>query len=245
MSWRGDSNGLVWSAAATVFRWCSLVTCLCVVAACGGGGGGGSGSDASGGDGGSSQYGVRVLHGAIDAAPVDLITSLGGSTLVSQATFAGDKSYRRAPSGSQVLSLTRAFSPSQVVATVAADVASDGRYSVLLYGDIETFGLRTSLIEDVVPRGFSGALVRFVNGATGASAVQASAGAARATLAFGEASEYLPVAPGSDVAVVAVRTADGAPVVNARVDLVEGGAYTFLIAGEVSFYVKGVLLRDE
>lgn len=243
MNWPGYSGCVVRKVAVAVARGCCLLTCLTVVSACGGGGGG-SDSGSSSGDAGGSPDGIRVLHGAIDAAPVDLISSLNGSTLVSQVTFAGDKSYRRAPSGSQVFSLTRAFSPSQVVATVAADVASGGRYSVLLYGDVETFGLRTSLIEDVVPSEFSGSLIRFVNGVTGASAVQASGGEARATVAFGGASDYLGVSPGADVPVVVVRSADGAPAVSSRVSLSEGGAYTFLIAGEVSFYVKGVLFRD-
>ncbi|MFO0417098.1 MAG: DUF4397 domain-containing protein [Pseudomonadota bacterium] len=220
-----------------------------VVIGCGGGGGGGGGNGGDGGgalDGADSEYGVRVLHAAIDASPVDLVVSGSGQTVVSQAVFAGQKSYRSAPSGAQNFNLTRAFAPAQVVASLPITVEGDGRYTVLLFGDTQVFGLRAKVVTDQIPDDFSGAVVRVVNGATGAAAVRVNVGAVSIPGAtpFGGVSDYVEVPAGSGVSVVASRAADGQRAGGVTVDLAQGGAYTFLVAGEVGYYSKGVWFRD-
>lgn len=208
------------------------------LSACGGGGGGGGDSE------GGSEYGVRVLHGAIDAAPVDVISSARSGLVVSQAVFAGSKGYGSLPSGAQSLTLTRTLSPSQVVASFDATVESQDRYSLLLYGDSQTFGLRTRLIKDDVPSDVSGASIRVVNGATGASSViVAFSGGAGTEVEFGQNSQYLSISSGT-ITVRSTRRSDGAVVTSANVSLEEGAAYTYLIAGQVGYYTKGVLFRD-
>lgn len=214
-----------------------VIVSLIGLAACGGGGGGGGE--------GSSEYGVRVLHGAIDAAPVDVISSAQSGPVVSQAVFAGSKGYRPLPSGSQSLSLARTLSPSQVVASFNASVESRDRYSLLLYGDVQTFGLRARLIKDEIPSDISGAAIRFVNGATGASSVIVNvSGGAGTEVEFGQNSDYFFTSPG-EVSVRVTRRADGAVVASANLTLEEGAAYTYFVAGQVGYYVKGVLLRDQ
>lgn len=205
--------------------------------ACGGGGGGGGE--------GSSEYGVRVLHGAIDAAPVDVISSAQSGPVVSQAMFAGSKGYRPLLSGTQSLSLTRTLSPSQVVASFDATIESRDRYSLLLYGDLQTFGLRTRLIKDEIPSDISGAAIRLVNGVTGAASVVVTvSGSGGADVEFGQNSDYLSTSPG-EVPVRVTRKSDGAVVATATLSLEQGGAYTYFIAGQLGYYAKGVLLRDQ
>jgi len=212
-----------------------------VATACGGGGGGGES-----GDGGSdSADGVRVLHGSIDAAPVDVISSVASSAVVSQAVFAGAKGYRSLRPGEQVLSLTRALNSGDVIASFNQNIAKGGRYSILLYGDGETFGLRTRLIVDEVPASISGAAVRVVNGVTGAASLNVSiSGGGSEQVGFGQNSQYIETSAG-DVTISTSRAADGRVVSSVTRTLQAGRAYTVLVAGEVGYYVKSVLFTDK
>lgn len=230
----------------TMTRVCSIRFAVVLAAtlsatACGGGGGGGGS-----GDGGSdSADGVRVFHGSIDAAPVDVISSVSSSAVVSQAVFAGSKGYRSLRAGEQVLSLTRALNSGDVIASFSENIAKGGRYSILLYGDGETFGLRTRLIVDEVPMSVSGAAVRVVNGVTGAASLNVSiSGGASEKVGFGQNSEYIETSAG-DVTISTSRAADGRAVSSVTRTLEAGRAYTVLVAGEIGYYVKSVLFTDK
>lgn len=218
----------------------TLVTALAATACGGGGGGGGSG------DGGSdSADGVRVLHGSIDAAPVDVVSSVSSSAVVSQAVFAGSKGYRSLRSGAQVLSLTRALNPGDVIASFNESITKGGRYSILLYGDGETFGLRTRLIVDEVPASISGVAVRVVNGVTGAATLAVSiSGGGSESVGFGQNSQYIETSAGA-VTISTARAADGRAVSSLTRTLEAGHAYTVLVAGEIGYYVKSVLFTDK
>lgn len=208
--------------------------CAAMTACGGGGGGGGGGSD--------SSHGVRVLHAAVDAAPVDVVS--GGATVLSQQFFAGDKGYRALSGGVQVLSLSRTLDPADVLATFSVDVAPADRYSILLYGDLQNLGLRTRLIEDKVPEEIAGALVRVVNGVAGAATLTVSVSPGETTqLGFGQNSDYL-VTQSGEVKVAAHRTADGSGAGSITVSAQQGRAYTVVFAGEVGFYAKAVVFSD-
>lgn len=213
-----------------------------VFTACGGGGGGGG--DTGGGNSGSdSRFGVRVLHGAVDGAPVDVVSS-SGSTVASQVFFADSKGYRAIPSGSQLISLTRALNPANTIASF--EVASSGRdrFTVLLSGDNTTFGIRARLIEDVIPDNTSGSLVRFVNGVTRAASLSFSVGTeTSAQVPFSAHSDYLQVSPGT-ARIQAIRAADGRAVASIEHTFVEGKAYTVFVAGEIGYYTKSRVFND-
>jgi Domain of unknown function (DUF4397) len=211
---------------------------LAMLTACGGGGGGGSSSE------GDSTYGVRALHAAMDGTPVDITSTAASSPVLSQQFFAGSKGYRSLPSAAQTLSLTRTGAPSNVYGSFAVTVAPQERYSVLLFGDTSTFGLRTRLIKDEVPSNIDGAVVRVVNGVTRAADVTVTVGgAASQAVPFGENTSYIPTAAGS-VNVSVVRSADGYPIQTGPVELQPGKAYTLLLAGELGYYTKSVLFAD-
>lgn len=223
------------------FRLIAVTVLAFAFTACGGGGGGGGSSDG----GSDSADGVRVLHGSIDAAPVDVISSAASSAVVSQATFAGTKGYRSLSSGDQVLSLTRALNTGDVISSFNANIEKGGRYSILLYGDGDTFGLRTRLIVDEVPTDIAGAAVRVVNGVTGAAAINVSiSGGGSEQVGFGQNSSYMEASPG-DVTITTSRAADGQSVSSVTRTLQAGHSYTVLVAGEIGYYVKSVLFTDK
>jgi len=231
----------------TVVARVLFVSIAAFLVACGAGGGGSnSGGSGSGGIGSDSNAGVRVLHGAVDGSPVDLLSSLSGGPLETKIHFADSKGYRAIPDGAQTVSITRALNPQTIFGSFP--VISSGRdaYSILLYGDSTTFGVRAKMIEDVIPQGFSGAVVRFVNGATGASSLSVNvsswAGGPRA-VQFGAASDYIEAQPGV-ARITANRAADGRAAVSLDYTLAARSAYTVLIAGEVGYYSKGIVFVD-
>ncbi|MEI6518209.1 MAG: DUF4397 domain-containing protein, partial [bacterium] len=163
--------------------------------------------------------------------------------IVSQAVFAASSSYRSLPSGTQVLSLTTAFNSTQVIATFNLDVSSDSRQSIVLYGDNQSRGTETKLLNDQLSESFTGGLIRIVNGATGASALSVSTPTDSLTVDFGASSQYVNATPGV-VQVVSRVALDRAIVTTNALTVEEGRAYTVLIAGEVGYYAKGVVFSD-
>jgi hypothetical protein len=186
-----------------------------------------------------------VLHAAIDGSPVDVRSSLRSEPVLLQAVFAGTKGYRSIPTGDQTLALTKPFSSTDLIASFNTTAGSRDRYSILLYGDNLTFGLRARLITDDVPASISGSAVRVVNGVTGASSLVVTVEPGRVIqVGFGENSEYIQTASGS-VHIGASRSADGSVVVSTNQTLEEGHAYTLLIAGQIGYYVRSSLFVDK
>jgi hypothetical protein len=165
--------------------------------------------------------------------------------VTSKVYFADSKSYRRLTSGPQSLSLVSALNTSDVVASFDVTSSGSDTYSILLYGSLNGNGLRAKLLKDSSPEEFSGALVRFVHGVTGASAITVNATGSEGPqqVSLGAVSEYIPVTPGS-IKLTASRAADGSRLVAITETLEEGRAYTVLVAGETGYYTKGVLFRD-
>lgn len=214
------------------------------VVACGGGGGGGDSSSQS-----ESKEGIRVLHASIEAAPVDVLSSVSESPIISQAFFADRLGYHSLAKEVQTLSLTRALSPSRVVASFEVDGASLKRGSLLLFGDVSTFGLRAKLLEDRFPEVIPQSVLRLIHGATGASAVRVQILAAGESLVeevvdFGDESSYLDIPVEESLQVVVRRLIDGRLLASPTLTFEQGKAYTLLVAGEVDYYLKTVLYRD-
>lgn len=219
-------------------RFCAL--CVSAIAfaasACGGGGGGG------GGGGSASDSGVRVFHAAIDATPVDVLSSASSTAVVSGEVFAGTKGYRDLPGGSQVLSLIRTLTPTRVIGTFDLTATKDTAVSILLYGSNQSTGLRAKLLNDEVPDLQGGAVVRVVNGALGAGEVSVSlTGGATLTVPYSTASEYVAVPLGS----VSVSASSGSGALpSAMISAEANRAYTVLLGGEVGYYVATRVFVD-
>jgi hypothetical protein len=161
--------------------------------------------------------------------------------------FALDNKYHALPSGSLNLQLARTATPGTVIDSFAVTADSQSKFSILLYGDNATFGLRTTLLTDETPAESSSAHIRVVDGVTGAAAIAVSisstSGNESVEVSFGQASEYVAIPPGP-VTIRAARVADGRTISSRSVTLEPGKAYTHLVAGEIDYFVKGVLLSD-
>jgi hypothetical protein len=218
------------------------MVCLVLTAACGGGGGGGGGGGES-----VSKTGVRVLHAAIDAAPVDVLVAGSASPVARKAVFALDNGYHALPSGVLNLTVTRTANAGAVVGSFTATADSSSTFSILLYGDNTTFGLRTALFTDEAPSGSDGAHLRVIDGVTGAARISVSvssrAGVEGLEADFGGAGGYVAV-PAGPATIRATRAVDGRVISSGSIDLKAGKAYTYLVAGEVDYFVKGLLLED-
>jgi len=227
-----------------IFR--PLITAVsCVLIACGGGG------SSSGGTGGGSigrdaDTGVRVLHAAIYGTPVDLVSSLRSGPLETKIHFVDSKSYRSLPFGAQTISITRALNPDIVLASFPVTSSGNNAYSLLLFGDAGTSGLKAKLIEDSPPLFANSAAVRFVNGASAATALRVNVtgwnGGAR-VVSLGGASDYAE-APVGLARITANRSSDGRGAAALDYNLLPGRAYTVLIGGEVGYYSKAVVFQD-
>lgn len=204
---------------------------------------GGSGSS------GGSTKGIRVLHASIEAAPVDVLSSAAEEPVISQVFFGGSNSYRKIPADQQTISITRAFTPSRVVASFDVDGSLIERSSLLLYGDLSSLGLKVKMIEDNIPDRFEESALKFVHGLVGASAILVSGHVDGRLLfeeliEFGGASEYVNVPMEQAVQLVIHRVVDGRLIESPSFTLEKGRAYTALVTGEVGYYTKTVLYND-
>jgi hypothetical protein len=230
-----------------------LVTTVLTTTGCGGGGSnqGGGGDNRSNAQSSSDPYGVRVMHAAIDAAPVDLISSLNPqSPLIVQEFFANRKDssgYRSLPQeGEQTLTLTKHGASSESIASFNISAESSARYSILLYGDLQNFGLKTKLIRDELPaEGEATPYLRVINGVSGAAKINvASSSITPLELTTGQASSYLALNSLGEITITARRSSDGTSLGDATFKAEAGAAYTVLFAGEVGFYTKVLVYRD-
>lgn len=218
---------------------CSLL--ILVLSGCGGGGGG---SD----DGGSrsASTGVRVLHGALDVGPADLMSSLL-QTKVSEATsFAEPALYKKLDTGSQNLTLTLHNSPGSVFGSLPLSIDNNEHYSFLFYGNEGNLGLAVNLLKDdagEIPEG--NAAVRIVHALIGAAAVRASyssgAGSEPVSFGTGGAYDFLPAGSGG---VVIRRQSDSRVLTSISGEFAAGKAYTVFVTGEVDYFVTARLLED-
>lgn len=195
------------------------------------GGGGGSDDTAS-----SSPTGVRVLHGAIEGAPVEIFASGDQRALVSAAY--NDASVRvNFPKASELL-VTERGNPALVMATHRVEPGWGDRFSVLLSDD----GYRSWVIPDGagdMPEGMSA--IRLVHGVSQSGELAMSIeGKSSRPVRQGRGSSYLIVEPGVKDIVV-----EGTAVSHKKqIELEAGQSYTFLIGGEAGYLVTSVLSQD-
>jgi len=213
---------------------------LSLVALLGCSGGGGGGSDSGGGS--SAATGVRVLHAAIDAPPLEVVSSLSGG-VVGTARFGESALYGELGAGAQTLLIRPVLESGRTVGAFAVTVANRERRSIVVYGT-EGSGLRSGVLDDApgeIPA--DKAVVRVVNGLAGASdiAVTVTGGEAGVDLVPGSASIHQPVAPGAQT--ITVRTPSRTVFSGARVFAV-GKAYTILVAGEAGYFSTVTMLED-
>jgi hypothetical protein len=208
---------------------------VALLSSCGGGGGGNGGGSSL------SSTGVRLLHGAIDAAPVDLVVDNDG--VVATVPFGETVGYHELSEG--VHAITAYRTKDLAVPLFSRSITSDGdqKFTVLLHGDRGQFGLRYSLIKDEVPVVPAGSgLVRLIHGVIGASSIR-STGSASVEASFGAASDFVTVPAGAANFRLA-RVADGATLARAEFVVEEGRAYSLFLGGEADYLVDLSILDE-
>lgn len=211
------------------------------VSACGGGGGGGGGSEN-----GDARTGIRVVHAAIDAVPVDVGVAGGDGALLSRVRFSFPSRYGELSEGVQTVSLFRASRPGQLITSRQVTVADGERFTLAFFGDNLSFGLRTAVFKDM-PGDFAPASgkIRVVHLATGAAQLSARWSGLTSSLEvpFGEASGYQD-APVGPVLVAVRRASDGQVLGSVQVPVEEGEAYSVFAVGELGYYTALRLTQD-
>lgn len=218
--------------------------CCCAVtlflAGCGGGGGGGESS----GPGGDARTGVRMLHGAIDGSPVDLLSSANG--LVQVSRFAEPSLHGSLSTGAQILTVTRTKNAANVLGAFDVTVEKNQRSTVLLYGDRAQSGLATNTFSDdpgEIPDGKSA--VRGIHSIGGAREISISVNgvAQGATAAFGSPSAYI-FAPAGELTVVVRRSSDNQLIASRVILAEEGRGYSLFVTGTMGYLSLVRVLED-
>ncbi len=210
---------------------------LLTIVACSGGGGGGGSSDNS-----SDQYGIRLLHGAIDAQPADLSCITGEILTQQAASFAKEVGYTRLGEGAQSCNVVVRSSIQQPATTFTFESKKEERRTVLLFEANSTVAYNAVIFQDLIPSvGDTEAAIRVVHGVRGVEGLDASVGGSLVSLPRATASEYLVVPAGP----VAVRVEDrNNPILDTSYTLEAGKAYTLFVTGEESYFIVGRLLVD-
>lgn len=217
-----------------------LFIAVLLLSSCGGGGGGGSeGSDVV------PRTGVRVLHGALDASPLDINSNLSARSAEGYS-FASASQFLSLETGFDVFSLTRSRIGGPLIFNLNREIVSGDRLAVLVFGNNENLGLRANIIESSIPEleeGFSAVrIIHSLVGAADITGVVESAGSFPDTT-FGEASNYI-VVPSGDIVANVSRVVDRRLIFSGAFTLSQRKAYTILVTGEVDFLVLAPLYPD-
>lgn len=220
-----------------IFPFAAAMTFL-VIQGCGGGGGGG---------GGSAQTGVRILHAAIDTAPVDASTATDKQTTILQtARFAQNVPYVPLGKGPQSITLTISQRPGDIVGTVNFEVTSGERRSLLVIGGIGSLSREVHVLldEKVKPAGGQAA-VRAIHGVAGAAAITVllDGQGLGSAIPYGEASTPELVSAGSH-RISIQRLVDGKTVAAQTAVLESNKSYSILAAGDADYFVALPLLEE-
>lgn len=221
-----------------------LLIILALISSCGGGGGDDGGGGASSG-GSSAQeaaegvIGARVLNGAIDAAPIDLVSSVDGFTQT--AMFAETNGFIDISSGLHLFDVSTTRSGASPLLTTGLLQEGNGKHTFILHGDRTEFGLRVNLVSEQLPEVPSGqSLVRVIHGVTGASQLSVNSAA---IANFGNVSSYIPITPGQNTILI-TRAVDQVVFDLVPLDAQEGKAYSIFVAGEFGFFLTSRILVE-
>lgn len=232
-----------------MFKLLQVALLSLLLTSCAGSGSGGDSSDSSAGNTKqislkSNSTGIRVLHAAIDAAPVDLYSA--GQDLLQTAQFGKTTSYIKAKAGLQTFFLSETQNPTGLLDQFDLDLSQGSRISLLFFGNQTSLGLHSSVLDQAKPELAPGmAAIRVVHGLVGALNLSAflDTDTLAKNIAFGSAAEYIPVSPGIRT-FWAQRAADGLTVYSAAKEIKAGEYYTFLVAGEVDYFVNSTTYQD-
>lgn len=223
--------------SAAIAAKTAVLTGIVLVCGCSGGGGGGSG-----GGGRTDDTAVRIVHGAIDQAPVDL--SVDG-LFTATAKFGDSTQYVPVADGAHSFGLTAVNSPATVVGSLTGNLEKQTEYSLILFGKEEGGSFSVQLVPDQVARpekGFAAVRVIHSVASQGPLTVTANTTAIPET-AFGKVSPFTTVPSGATQFVV--RNRDGGTIGTASAVIEDQGEITVLISGDQTLGAYFVTLLSD
>lgn len=227
-----------------------VVFCISILSSCGGGSGGGSSSGSSSksvleGDTRNSNTGIRLLHGALDATPVDLISDQQTIPLTT-SRFSLPAGFIGISRATQTISVVPTKKLSPILFQQQFSLASNEHTTVLLYGNNQSLGLRFTVIPDSRPAEVgSAAAIRIIHATNAALTLNGTIdGASLAdSVPFGGASAYVLIPAGAHTITVS-RSADSLRLFTRSTELQQGRSYSVFVTGEAGFHVTGRILED-
>ncbi len=224
---------------AVILKLSFVMAGVCLLCSCGGGGGSGK----------SSSTGVRVLHGAIDEAPIDVAVT--GELPLGTFHFAIVDPYVSLDEGPHELVLSARQRPEEIFSRFTFDFHRGEKWSVLVFGGNGNVPLQFALQNDTAQLASLGdfaegkGALRVAHAAFGAAGVRVfiNGSPVGEEIAYGHYSNFLPVGSAAPVLEVQ-RASDGKLLARTTVAMQSGGTATVLIAGEVDLLVTATTFSD-
>lgn len=185
---------------------------LLAIAACSGGGGGG------GGKGRTTKTGIRIIHAALDEAPMSFAF---GEKIVQTAAFADATFFDSISTGPQAFSVFRANDPNAVLFQGSQDFEKSTEYTLFVSGEVRKNQFSQQLVAEPVARPEAGnAVIRLYNaysasqgvglqcGADGIAPIGRSTVSAALTVTAGPRICQVKLAGGGQLAEITLELAD-------------------------------------
>ncbi len=200
-------------------------------------GGGGSGNS-------TSREGLRILHGAIDFPPLEILSSVSEQSLGFEQ-FLGSGQRMRLMAEDQELRVFARGRFDDRFSTLSLSNFTGGNASYLVYGDYNNYGLRIARLSEALPEFDSrSSVLRVAHAVLGAAKLRIELISGQTILAdFGSASNFVVIEPG-DYSLVIRRDADGREVSRVSLQLPGGKSSTLLVAGEVDVFIQSRVYFD-
>lgn len=210
--------------------------------ACGGGGGGGD-------EGATATQGVRILHGAIEGAPVDVVATTENATETLVGTFRfAEVGLAPLEEGKTTISVRSRGSNRRTLTTLPL-VATEGRTPNLLITGRpdEPFAITKILPTPPDDLADEGQHLRLVHGVSRAADILIVVNGRQFTqVGYGKDSAFLPVAAttSNTLQITALRLADSLNLGTAQIDTSNGQLWTVFFGGEAEAFSFARVIKE-
>jgi len=193
------------------------------VLSCSGGGGGGGDERRT------RDTAIRIVHGSVDGAPVQVVFS---EELTVKAAFAEGTAYSRVDSGSVSISVERANSRGVGLGLIEAELADETEYTIFVSGIARTGSISARLLEEPVQQPEAGtALTQLLHGVENQGSLSLRVGGVRSSsIRRGQSSGFseIPIGPQT----FEVVNSDGGVVASITIEVEDQSEITVLAAGD-------------
>lgn len=205
----------------------SLLCLLLLLSSCGGGGGGGDERR-------TRDTAVRIIHGSVDGAPVQITFDEEEPAARLKAAFAEGTEFRRVDSGPLSLNVERANSQGVGLGILSAQLEDETEYTIFVNGEARTGSIRATLLAEEVAQPEEGsAHVQLLHGVENLGRLRLRvAGELSSNTSRGGTTGFLTVPSGLQL--LEAVNGDGGVVASTEVLIEDRSEVTLLVAGDSS-----------